>query len=698
MLKLVAIAFLTLILCLTPVQGARTYIVDNNGFANYKNISEAVTAAKSGDTIYLKPGVYREQVVLDKALTVMPLVGETGSYTIDASGKETGLKLTADGCSVQGLTIENFTTSGIELASSGNTLKDNTIINRVPGGTQAGIITRNANKNIVSGTFIQGCLLGIFVWKDSRENQITRNSMTGCTRAVFLRDVGKNTLTENRARGCDYGIYLLNTSDVSIDTNGVIDCQYGIVLQNSNANQLKGCIISNVTRALGIGNGTGNQVEGLVITNTTEDGIDLITSDGNTLSGNKISRGDIGIQILDSGSNLLKGNQINGTIRGIYVEDQDRNSSQSYNNSIDESNLADGKPVGYFYSQSGKTIEGREFSHITLAYCKDMSVVRNTITKDAIFLFNSESNRIEENNASNCYGLRLYASNNNEVTGNIATNNSFSGILLVNSNKNQIKNNKADSNNRDGIKLFNSTLNTIAGNSMENNHEAGLWLNYSSKNSIYENNISSNPDGLLLQSSNENLIYHNNFINNKDHAEDRTGVNSWDMGNITGGNYWSGHKAFGNPSKGWSKLIKGAKIDSYPFQNPNGWKLPKEESQAPSQAVASPAEEKPSENSLVQLQETAAPDNAVMIHASDNTSPTSRASLPDNSSPTSRASLPDNSSPTSRAPLPDNSSPSVDVPTSEATSSGLSAAGAHLQQNTSGSSRSARELMENRSP
>jgi len=695
MLKLVAISCLILILCLSPGQGARTYIVDNNGFANYKTISEAITAAKSGDTIYLKPGVYKEQVVLDKALTIMPLVGETGSYTIDASGKETGLKLTADGCSVQGLTIENFTTSGIELASSGNILKDSTIINRKPEGMQAGIITKNANKNTLSGNFIQGCYLGIFVWKESSDNQVIKNSMTGCTRAIFLRDVGANTLTENRARECEYGIYLLNTSDVQIKASGVMDGQYGIVLQNSNANMLTGCIIANVTRALGLGNSTGNQVDSFVITNSTEDGIDLISSDGNILSNNQISKGDIGIQILDSGSNVLRGNQINGNTRAIYVEDQDRKSRQSYNNSIDESNVADGKPIGYFYGQSGMRIEGREFSHLTLAYCQNMSVMRNTITKDAIFLFNSISNRVEENNVSNCYGMRLYASDNNEITGNTASNNSFSGILLVNSNQNQVKDNRADQNRRDGIKVFNSSLNIITGNSVDHNQEAGLWLNYSNKNSIYDNNISSSPMGLLMQSSSGNLIYHNNFINNKDHAEDKTGVNSWDMGNVTGGNYWSDHKAFGNPSKGWSKLIKGAKIDSYPFEDPNGWKLPMEEDQVPALALAlaAPIVVPPAENSLVQLRELAVPDNTSPVTQFDNASPINEAS--DNASPINEVS--DNTSPINRASPPDNSSPATAASGRAVTSSGTSAAGIQVQWD-SPVSQPAGDLMENRSP
>ena len=97
-------------------------------------------------------------------------------------------------------------------------------------------------------------------------------------------------------------------------------------------------------------------------------------------------------------------------------------------------------------------------------------------------------------------------------------------------------------------------------------------MNVSSGNQIYGNNISSNSVGVLVMNSDANKIYHNNFLANKEQAEDRRGSNSWDMGNVTGGNYWSDLAVKGNPSEGPSKIIKGAAaMDRYPFQNPSGW-------------------------------------------------------------------------------------------------------------------------------
>jgi parallel beta-helix repeat protein len=122
-----------------------------------------------------------------------------------------------------------------------------------------------------------------------------------------------------------------------------------------------------------------------------------------------------------------------------------------------------------------------------------------------------------------------------------------------------------------GIALVGCRANNLSGNTLHGNIGSGIWLNVSSGNQLYGNNISNNAVGILVMNSNANKIYHNNFLGNKEQAEDSRGSNSWDMGNVTGGNYWSDHKVKGNPSPGPSKMIKGTIADRYPFQDPSGW-------------------------------------------------------------------------------------------------------------------------------
>ena len=99
------------------------------------------------------------------------------------------------------------------------------------------------------------------------------------------------------------------------------------------------------------------------------------------------------------------------------------------------------------------------------------------------------------------------------------------------------------------------------------------WLNLSPDNQIYQKNISNNPLGLEAMLSAENKIFHNNFLSNQEHSQDIGGNNSWDDGNVTGGNYWNDHVANGNPSQDWPRMIKGGNMpDRYPFQDESGWR------------------------------------------------------------------------------------------------------------------------------
>ena len=94
--KLILIIFIVLLVWLSPIDGARTYIVDDNGFANYKTIQQAVVVANNGDTIYVKPGIYKEEVILNKSVTIMPLIGESDPIILNGDGLQTGITITSN--------------------------------------------------------------------------------------------------------------------------------------------------------------------------------------------------------------------------------------------------------------------------------------------------------------------------------------------------------------------------------------------------------------------------------------------------------------------------------------------------------------------------------------------------------------------------------------------------------------------------
>jgi parallel beta-helix repeat protein len=534
MLRLTVIIFITLLIWIMPIDSARTYIVDDDGFANYKTIQEAVVAASDGDTIYIKPGTYSEEVLLNKSLSLMPLTGENGPIVLRGDGKKTGITISADGCSLESLTMQNFTGPGISIMSNGNIIKENRFekdnpailvsnshMNSITKNTmkdcQGGVALKsNSSDNNVQENQIEGGDVSIFLWEVGK-NLIVKNQAIGSTWGIWLKDAkdidinandiksktygiwllnssttsiaknnvsiensatintigvflantseidvlgnringgtfglgisdsGSNKLTENSVAGSTQGVYIINSSHQEVYKNRIRNVEYGMTFENSSKNLVKECNIENSTIGLGLGTSMLNSAIENSIVNTKDTAIQMGFSSSNNLSGNQIKNSYRGIIVSESPGNLIQNNSLENVNWSLYVESINQ---KGFDNSIDESNIADGKPIVYLYDQSQATIQDRELAHLTLAYCRNITVKNTAITNDAIFLFNSSNNQISENNISNCYGMRLLNSIGNDVSRNNLSDNTFSGIFLVSSDSNQIEENTASENNQ----------------------------------------------------------------------------------------------------------------------------------------------------------------------------------------------------------------------------------------------------------
>ncbi|MGF1430465.1 right-handed parallel beta-helix repeat-containing protein [Kitasatospora sp. LaBMicrA B282] len=82
----------------------------------YQTLAEALAAAEPGDTVTVRPGVFKENVLLDKAVTVLPAEGP-GTVRIDPP---TGVPLTVTAAAtVRDLVIEGFHSSAAAVKVTG---------------------------------------------------------------------------------------------------------------------------------------------------------------------------------------------------------------------------------------------------------------------------------------------------------------------------------------------------------------------------------------------------------------------------------------------------------------------------------------------------------------------------------------------------------------------------------------------------
>ena len=119
------VAGMSVLLLLPQTGRANTLEVGPGGYAT---IGAAVQAASPGDTILIHAGTYREQVSLDKQLTIRPY-GD-GAVTVDGEcQREHGVYIgSGSGMVIQGLTITNTTGASIFMEAAGSPRPSNVTV------------------------------------------------------------------------------------------------------------------------------------------------------------------------------------------------------------------------------------------------------------------------------------------------------------------------------------------------------------------------------------------------------------------------------------------------------------------------------------------------------------------------------------------------------------------------------------------
>ncbi len=196
-------------LAVHPVGAAKTFAVPDE----YPTIAAAIAAASPGDTVLVKPGIYYEDLTIDKALTVKSetpqaaVVVGTGGV---AKGGKGVFTVQADNVAIEGFTIQslNYTTSsdcatGIMLNADGATITGNVFL-----GPYYGVFASvTSQTNVSDNQLVKIGKNGIKICGGDH-NVITGNVMTGNVQSGAAVD-GSSTIVANNlfeANGLGLGL------------------------------------------------------------------------------------------------------------------------------------------------------------------------------------------------------------------------------------------------------------------------------------------------------------------------------------------------------------------------------------------------------------------------------------------------------------------------------------------------------------
>jgi nitrous oxidase accessory protein len=290
----------------TPAE-SRVWTV-GRGSTDFPLIAPAIAVASDGDEIRIGPGVYREDLILAKRLS---LVGD-GGPVLFGTGRGTVIDVQADNCEVRHLIIDgtgvgagNQMDAAIRLTSNGNVVSSN-VMRRV----FYGVVIAGGSGNIVADNTIEGMLDlpfgrrgdGIYVYQGPR-NHIVRNRIIGERDAIFLQYAHDGLVEDNVVERSRYGLHDMFSNDTIVRGNVFRTSLVGANVMNSKRltlerNEfahnrgvtavgltLKDCDASYVSQNRFTGNARGLQLDG---------------SSANRFVKNRFAQNDVAVRLLAS--------------------------------------------------------------------------------------------------------------------------------------------------------------------------------------------------------------------------------------------------------------------------------------------------------------------------------------------------------------------------------------------------------------
>lgn len=217
------------------ISESRTIIVPDD----CPTIQAAIDAASPGDTIYVKKGVYYENIVVNKSYLF--LVGESAKDTIiDGLHKTVVVLIEAEGVIFENFTVQNGADPALPaMQHSGIGVRNCsmvTIKNNIIKGNDEGIWLLSASMcSITNNLIIDNYVSGIKISKWSlsclvpESNDVNNNTIKRNFHGIFLRDTHDNRIIgnyiiENNATG----IWLESSSMNRIYHNSFIDNKYQV--------------------------------------------------------------------------------------------------------------------------------------------------------------------------------------------------------------------------------------------------------------------------------------------------------------------------------------------------------------------------------------------------------------------------------------------------------------------------------------
>lgn len=249
-----------------PVQKSLDNYSNKSMYAEVRpgdSVQGAINNVSSGGTVIVYPGLYKENLIIDKPLIIISKYA--GSYkeslivdkplkvirseerestyaVIQAADPEKDVfGVTADNVTIYGFNITGTKKAGIHSNGSNGNITGNKLISN-----EYGIYLTDSNRNVLENNEVNNNSLGIYL-KNCNQNQLKNNSVSGVgifigleneATGIYLENSDYNKLENNGVSKLWEGVNLTGSSDNELNNNSILDNYFSLSLVNSNNNKV----------------------------------------------------------------------------------------------------------------------------------------------------------------------------------------------------------------------------------------------------------------------------------------------------------------------------------------------------------------------------------------------------------------------------------------------------------------------------
>lgn len=282
------------LLSVTGIGNAAEVIVQEGN-----SIQDAVNSAVSGDVILVKPGTYKENILVTKdGLEISSESGNPKDTIIEPYDPNADvLTVEADNITVKGFTISgaDVNCSGICLHQSKNCLLE--------------------NNRLIDNSY------GIYLYY-SLKNNILNNVISNSDNGIYFEESDYNSITGNKVSRCHYGIFLMSSKNNRVSKNIVTenrDC--GILSMASNSNSYSGNTVSDNHRGIHFGSSDSNTLSENFITSNEVNGLFVCPRSDNNLIYDNFFNNTLNVEANNGTANAYSKPKVKGKniVGGPYI-------------------------------------------------------------------------------------------------------------------------------------------------------------------------------------------------------------------------------------------------------------------------------------------------------------------------------------------------------------------------------------------